>query len=780
MDTGMEWQRFIVFFAAACNLILGLFVLAKGRNKLIGILFTVFLIGVAAWGLGLFYISFFTYFERSAARVDIVGRFTYVAGSAFIPALYLMALFFPKPKNPRSAKIQLIIVGLIGLSCAITTFLGLTQTGVTENADGGFYPILSLLGKLYHIIYYFLFIAALVTLFLKRKHFKGTERKQVNYLFVAVVGFVLVDMFFNMLLISLGRSEFIWIPAVLTIPMAAFMAYAIMRHRMLHLGVVFRSSLIYSLAAAGVLLVSFGMVVLFTQALGLSLVAGALSGLALAVVLVGKFTRLSEKIVDYTIFRGHYNYRQAIISFGEGLNRIIYLDKLLSYIINRLKSNREIIVKEEDLHLKKEREYTPILSELEWLDSALIAPIFVDENLIGIISLGEKTSGDIYASEDIYLVESFAHHISTALGKSRLFNDVLVMKNHNQTILENLISGVVTTDESNKITSVNNRALEILEMQQGDVIGKDASTLGGELFEIIKATRGSQSRFSHENVFIDTKNRASVPLGVVSTILKHDQDTLGVLLVFNDMTDQRELEARMRQTDKLATLGTVAAQLAHEIKNPLGSIRSFAQMLPEKFDDPEFRELFTDITLDEIDRINNVVKELLSFARPVKPMLKVTDIGAVIEKVIKAADGRRSEKGAVIENLIEDDTIVMADKDQITQVITNLVLNAVDAVESETGRITVTGGPSQKDDTDTYTIRVGDNGSGITEENLQKLFDPFFSTKSGGFGLGLAIVKNIITEHHGTIEVESHENEGTTFTINLLTPMSAEGKMEHE
>ena len=232
--------------------------------------------------------------------------------------------------------------------------------------------------------------------------------------------------------------------------------------------------------------------------------------------------------------------------------------------------------------------------------------------------------------------------------------------------------------------------------------------------------------------------------------------------------DLSRAKVQMQRADRLASLGTLTAGLAHEIRNPLVAIKTFTQLLPERFDDSEFRNHFLSVTSGEVDRISSLVTELLDFARPSQPKLNKEDLNQVVEKMLLLVDTESHKKNVqVVKDYYEFLPAVVFDQEQIKQVLLNILLNAVDATP-EDGTISVSTRPVTKNGSLDYVqIVISDTGKGIAEEDLDKVFTPFYTTKHEGSGLGLAISYQIIQEHQGTIEVESTKHQGTTFRINL-------------
>ncbi|MBW2184338.1 MAG: GAF domain-containing protein [Deltaproteobacteria bacterium] len=232
--------------------------------------------------------------------------------------------------------------------------------------------------------------------------------------------------------------------------------------------------------------------------------------------------------------------------------------------------------------------------------------------------------------------------------------------------------------------------------------------------------------------------------------------------------DISRAKVQIQRADRLASLGTLTAGLAHEIRNPLVAIKTFTQLLPERFDDDEFRDHFLHVTAGEVDRISSLVNELLEFARPSQPNLNKEDLNQIMEKMLLLVASASHEKNLeIVRDFHQSLPPVVLDKEQIKQVFLNILLNAIDAT-SENGTITVETKLVNKNGyQDAVKIMVRDTGEGIPKEDLERIFTPFFTTKHQGNGLGLAISHQIVQEHHGSIEVESEESKGTTFCVTL-------------
>lgn len=230
--------------------------------------------------------------------------------------------------------------------------------------------------------------------------------------------------------------------------------------------------------------------------------------------------------------------------------------------------------------------------------------------------------------------------------------------------------------------------------------------------------------------------------------------------------------ARRRQSEMedMAKIGELAANMAHEIRNPLAGISSLTEVLRDRLDMTQEDEEIISMILEEVERLNRIVKDLLRFARPAKAYLVAMDLlGSVRQAITLVKERAAKENFKIREELPESCPLVMADADQLRQVFLNILINGMDAA-GPGGEMTVSVKPAQEERC--VEIAFKDSGPGIPAEAIDKIFDPFFTTKTQGTGLGLAACKKIIEHHGGTIEVTSSPGEGATFTIRLPMTMS--------
>jgi signal transduction histidine kinase len=233
----------------------------------------------------------------------------------------------------------------------------------------------------------------------------------------------------------------------------------------------------------------------------------------------------------------------------------------------------------------------------------------------------------------------------------------------------------------------------------------------------------------------------------------------------------KQSQDTLRRADRLSSLGLLTAGLAHEIRNPLVAIRTFTQLLPERYDDAEFREGFQGLALKEVDRICGLINDLLSFARTSRPNVAEENLNEVVDGIARILETEAKEKGVEITRDYNADLPkVWIDREQMKQVFMNLILNAIQAM-GDGGSLFISTRLHSKDESGAsgkfLQVEIRDTGVGIPEENVEHIFDPFFTSKDEGSGLGLSISHQIVQEHGGYIVVESKIGNGTSFFINL-------------
>jgi len=359
----------------------------------------------------------------------------------------------------------------------------------------------------------------------------------------------------------------------------------------------------------------------------------------------------------------------------------------------------------------------------------------------------------------LFLAQSY-RSARSSLSRVKAFSDSLV---------ENMPIGLIALDQHERVIAFNQTAESVLRLAAGDALGKTAAEVlpekcGGLLNDLEKG-----SGILQKDVECTIKD-AVVPLEVIAASLKDSEEGfLGYVFLFRDMTEIRRLKGEIERSRRLASIGSLAAGVAHEIRNPLSSIKGFATYFRERYSGNPEDVRTADIMVKEVDRLNRVIGQLLEYSRPLEMKRERRALEPLILHSLKIVEGQAREKGITVKTDLTDRAqAVMVDPDRMEQVLLNLYLNAFGAMERG-GVLCVT---LRRESGRTMRVMISDTGAGIRKEDLPHIFDPYFTTKPSGTGLGLAIVQKIVEAHHGEIRVESEPGKGTT--VSVVLPVAEE------
>jgi two-component system sensor histidine kinase HydH len=364
----------------------------------------------------------------------------------------------------------------------------------------------------------------------------------------------------------------------------------------------------------------------------------------------------------------------------------------------------------------------------------------------------------------IYLLFAAAHYrsVRTALAN---------MQSYTANLIENMPSGLVSVGPDGDVVTVNSRARSMLSLA-GDARGKKV--------EDILAVEAPDERAAVNDVIagraglLETETRVaaggtSIPIALSASPLRdEDGARTGAVLLFQDLRELEALREEVERERHLASLGRLAAGVAHEVRNPLSSLKGFAQLFRAKFQPGSQEERYADIMIEEVERLDRVVEELLDFARPARPDRRATDVNAIVrESAALVSEDAAFKKVSVQTKLGEGLPPVFVDPLQIRQALLNLLLNGIDAAGSG-GTVTVDTALSPAQGGATHVaVGVRDNGAGLDSGDIPKLFEPFYTTKPNGTGLGLTIVSRILDQNGGHVNVASVKGQGSTFSMRL-------------
>ncbi|MBM4439966.1 MAG: PAS domain S-box protein [Candidatus Rokubacteria bacterium] len=366
----------------------------------------------------------------------------------------------------------------------------------------------------------------------------------------------------------------------------------------------------------------------------------------------------------------------------------------------------------------------------------------------------------------------------------RRFDELEDVKRYTENILASLANGIITVDLDGRVVTLNPSAEMLTGFFAGEVSGRYCTELFAhtpEIGEMLMETLATRAPVVGVAVTLKRRSGAGLPVEVSTAPLKGAEGKdLGVVAVLRDLTLMRELEGRLRRSDRLAALGSLAAGLAHEIKNPLTSVLTFSRHLERRYDDAHFRDRFHRVVPRELERINAIIERLLELARPAPASFTRMALAPLIDRALDLfANEIESQQVRVVRDYVRDVPPVAAHEESLYRALINLIGNALDAMEHG-GMLRVRlawAAPTDGVRTRAALLRrqvvveVGDTGPGIRPEDAERVFTPFFTTKERGTGLGLAVTHKIVEDHGGVIDFHSVVGTGTTFRIVLpLTP----------
>lgn len=400
--------------------------------------------------------------------------------------------------------------------------------------------------------------------------------------------------------------------------------------------------------------------------------------------------------------------------------------------------------------------------------------IFVGLDMSAIEAARESDSRHTVVMAVVLLLIGFAGMVTLFLAQAyrTTRSSLSRVQAFSDNVVESMPLGLIAVDPLGKVAAFNGTAESILQIPAAKALGEKADfLLLPPLSSLIPDDPRKQGRIISKEIDYPTSHGDTIPLDVsVTPVHNKDGEPLGSLVLLRDLTEIRTLKTEIERSRRLASIGRLAAGVAHEIRNPLSSIKGFATYFKGRYQDvPEDKETAA-IMIEEVERMNRVIGQLLEFARPLEAEKKETSLQDLIQRSIKTIEADAMKKTIDIAlELPEKMNPVSLDPDRINQVLLNLYLNAIQSMD-EGGTLSVR--LSRDETVPGVVITVNDTGVGIDSKDLERIFDPYFTTKSTGTGLGLAIVHNIMEAHGGEIKIESKRGKGTTAT--MIIPDSAE------
>lgn len=328
-------------------------------------------------------------------------------------------------------------------------------------------------------------------------------------------------------------------------------------------------------------------------------------------------------------------------------------------------------------------------------------------------------------------------------------------KDFREKLLNRIFSSIITINKDNIITFANEPAAKILDMELDKLIGLDyRQTNIKDLF----STDGLSGESIEKEIQI---NGRKVYINYRAQIIHNMDDNEEIIIIFRDITEEKLMQESIITKDKMQSLGNLITGIAHEIRNPLTSIKAYTQLIPKKIDDAKFRDKISKDIPQEIDRLDKLVRDLLEYSKPRKPFMEKINLFEAVNNALLLLKNILEEKLIKVEIYIDKDITVQFDRNHLQQILINILLNAIDSMDKEVKKIIIVGERRQN----SVNLSIKDNGCGIDKNILNRIFDPFFTTKANGTGLGLYVSYQLLSQNNGEISFDTVEGEGTTFTI---------------
>jgi two-component system nitrogen regulation sensor histidine kinase GlnL len=441
-----------------------------------------------------------------------------------------------------------------------------------------------------------------------------------------------------------------------------------------------------------------------------------------------------------------------------------------------------VATKKKEVYIKDMKKDSRKFEGNKSIQSLYALPLKNGERLNGVLAFGSiLQNGFDKNTRDI--LRNLSYSVSSALSNIMLSLEIRSyskkIENLNQfinSIIKWFPSGIITIDKRGNITLINNKAQEILGFSENDAksitIQKLLDNKKAPVNPFIKTIRENKP-LSRVETHIIEKNGKKVPIGFSTSPLKDDSgEVIGAIGIMKELTEIKEIEEGLRREDRLVALGEMAAGMAHEIRNPLAGIKTGVEYLGKFLD--EKKKDSVKLIVQEINRLNRIVTDMTMYAN--RPPIKLDEvkIHEIINIALAFLESEITNKNIeIIKGYDENAPSIKLDGDQIREVFDNVILNAIHAT-SKDGKIIIT--TNYHKDVNKIEVRVTDNGVGISKNDKERIFNPFFTTKKGGTGLGLSISYRIIAEHKGDIIITSKEEKGTT--VKILLPLNPQVEKE--
>ncbi len=804
---GASAKTVLLLCVSLLNLMIAFSVLRQRRSAYQGQVFALLCFAVALWAASL---------SVEPANLDValvLRRFTHAIASLMIFAVVLFAASFQGARGPLRARHLHLIAG-IALAFVAICFTPWFIPSVAVR-DYGLQSVRGPLHPLFIVYAAASLTLACVTLAATYRSASGRLRIQLRYIFLAIALPGPVALATNLVIPGLGgTSRFYPVGPLASLVMLTLIGHAIVHHRLMDIRLVIRRSAVTAAAAVAcaclfaLVLVSTNLVFSLPQPLTLREVA-----LALAVGACFPLVRARlERLANRYLLREPYDFRRVIRDTSRALAATIRRSDLLShfgaavhqtlqpehtgvYLLDGSSGEARLAWHTGDHSLPGTLESgspflalahpgrTPVfhdeltpegsvieraaLEEMTLLEIDGLVPLAEKRELLGVVLLGPKRSGDPYFTDDVDLLMTLASHATLAVRNAQAHEQVVEISEELQQVLATIDSGVITADAGGHVRIFNAAAEHLTGIARDRVMGESVERLPAPLGAILGGNRhGDPWRRQLECTLTGLSGRPAPVLCSTAPLLSPERESLGAVVVLDDLSHLKELERERHRAERLAAIEAMASGLVHEVRNPLVALKTFTQMLPVKGGDRVFRDNFARVVGREIGRIDELLNRFRALANPPAQPLVPLDLAGPLEASLELIRARlEAQRIHLNYTRTVVPPLVLGNASQLEQLFLNLLLNAIEAI-GEGGELSV-----RVSETETVTgqgvrVEVSDTGPGIPEEILPRIFNPFVTTKTQGTGLGLAICRSICDAHRAQLEAQNNSGgPGCTFAV---------------